>query len=141
MRRFRADERGSGDVAAMLFVVPAVFGVVLLFVFLGRQGAAAEGVTHAAHVAAVAASHQRDEPTAELAARNAATSTLSAAGTACTGGPEIVVSADRWAPGGIVTVTVRCTVDRTDLGALDPPSRTLEGTSRAVFDQYRGFNP
>jgi hypothetical protein len=141
MKRLRSDQRGSGDVAAMLFVVPAVFGVVLLFVFLGRQGAAAEGVTHAAHVAAVAASHQRDPIGAELAARNAATSTLSAADTACTGGPEIAVSADRWAPGGVVTVTVRCTVDRTDLGVLDAPARILEGTSRAVFDQYRGFNP
>ena len=141
MTGFWRDERGDGDVAAMMFVIPVVFGVVLLFVFLGRQGAAAEGVTHAAHVAAVAASHQRDEPTAELAARNAATSTLSAAGTACSGGPDVAVSADRWAPGGIVTVTVRCAVDRTDLGVLDPPSRTLQGTSRAVFDQYRGFNP
>ena len=54
MRRLWSDERGDGDVAAMIIIVPLIMGVVLLFVFLGRQGAAAEGVTHAAHVAAVA---------------------------------------------------------------------------------------
>jgi Flp pilus assembly protein TadG len=141
MNRFWDDQRGDGDVAAMLFIVPIVFAVVLLFVFLGRQGAAAEGVTHAAHVGAVAAAHQRDPASAETAARNAATSTLSAAGTACAGGPDVTVSADRWGPGGVVTVTVACTVDRGDLAAINAPARTLQGSSRAVFDQYRGFNP
>jgi Flp pilus assembly protein TadG len=141
MIRFWRDQRGDGDVAALLFMVPIVFGVVLLFVFLGRQGAAAEGVTHAAHVGAVAASHQRNPGSAEAAARKAAASTLSAAGTACAGGPDVDVSADRWGPGGVVTVTVRCMVDRGDLEVTNAPARTLQGSSRAVFDQYRGFNP
>ena len=45
------DERGSTDVVSMLFIVPLAFGVVMLFVFLGRQGSAAEGVTHIDHTA------------------------------------------------------------------------------------------
>ena len=127
--------------AAMMIIVPLIMGVVLLFVFFGRQGAAAEGVTHAAHVAAVAAAHERDPGSAQQAARNAATSTLSAAGTACSGGPQVSISADQWAPGGVITVTVVCTVDRSDLDAIGAPARSATGTSRAVIDRYRGFNP
>jgi Flp pilus assembly protein TadG len=118
MKRFVSDERGGAEVAGMIFLVPLVFGVVLLFVFLGRQGAAAEGATHAAHVAAVAAAHQRDPASATTAAHQAAASTLAAAGTACAGGPSVSVTADRWAPGGVVTVDVSCDVATGDLGAL-----------------------
>jgi Flp pilus assembly protein TadG len=139
--QFLADDRGDGDVAGMLFIVPLIFGVVLLFIFLGRQGSAAEGATHAAHVAAVAASHQRDQTSAQAAAHDAAASTLAAAGTACSGGPSVSVTADRWAPGGVVTVDVSCTVATNDLGAIAAPSRTLRGRSEAILDQYRGFGP
>ena len=58
-RRIASDRRGNGDVAAMIVVVPLALGLVLLFVCFGRQGVAAEGVTHAAAVAARAASQQR----------------------------------------------------------------------------------
>ena len=119
MNRLIDDERGGADVAGMIVIVPLIFGVVLLFVFLGRQGAAAQGATHAAHVAAVAASHQRDPAAAQTAAEQAATSTLAAAGTACAGGPDVSVTADRWEPGGTVTVDVACTVERGDLGLTD----------------------
>jgi Flp pilus assembly protein TadG len=139
-RRFWADERGSGDVAAMMFIVPLIFGVVLLFVFLGRQGAAVEGVTHASHVAAVAAAQQRDPGAAQGAAAQAASSTLSAAGTACVGGPAVAVSADRWEPGGTVTVTVTCAVQRGDLDAIAAPARTFRARSTAVIDTFRGFS-
>lgn len=138
-RRWSDEDRGEGDVAAMMIIVPLIMGVVLLFVLVGRQGAAAEGVTHAAHVAAVAAAHERDPAAAQQAARAAATSTLSAAGTACAGGPSVSVSADRWAPGGVITVTVVCAVDRHDLGAVAAPARSATGSSRAVIDRYRGF--
>jgi hypothetical protein len=134
------DERGSTDVVSMLFIIPLAFGVVMLFVFLGRQGSSAEGVTHASHVAAVAAARQRSADAAQSAAVQAATSTLSAAGTACSGGPDVAVSADRWAPGGVVTVTVTCSVATGDLDAIGAPARTLHGSSRAVIDTYRGFS-
>lgn len=141
MRRFWVDERGDAEAAGMIFLVPVIFGVVLLFVFLGRQGQAAEGAAHAAHVAAVAASHQRDAGSAQAAAEQAAASTLAAAGTACSGGPSVAVSANRWAAGGTVTVVVSCTVARDDLAAIGAPGRTLRGSARAVLDTYRGFEP
>jgi len=133
------DDRGSSDVAAMMFIVPLAFGAVMLFTFVGRQGAGAEGVVHAAHVAAVAASTERDAGSAQAAATRTAASTLSAAGTACAGGPSVSVAADAWASGGTVTVTVTCTVATGDLGAIDAPARTLTASASAVIDTYRGY--
>jgi hypothetical protein len=141
MRRWWRDERGDGDVAAMLFIVPLAMGIVLLLVFVGRQGVAVEGVTHAAHVAAVAAARQRDPAAAQQAAVTAATATLTEAGTACAGGPEVGVSASEWAPGGVITVTITCTITTGDLAAIDAPQRTVSSSSSAVIDQFRGFQP
>lgn len=135
------DERGEGDVAAMMVIVPLAMGLIMLFVYLGRQGTSSEGVTHASHVAAVAAARQRDAASAREAASQSAASTLAAAGTSCAGGPSVSTRADRWAPGGVITVTVTCEVATGDLGALNAPARTLRGESQAVIDTYRGFDP
>jgi Flp pilus assembly protein TadG len=135
------DERGDGDVAAMMFILPLIFGVVLLFVFIGRQGTSAEGVTHASHVAAVAASRERSAGEAQAAAQAAAASTLASSGTACVGGPSIAISATEWAPGGVITVTVSCSIETGDLGAIDAPSRQFTQSSRAVIDTYRRYEP
>ncbi len=77
----RRDQRGDSDVAAIIVVVPLALAVVLLFVLFGREGAGAEGVTHAAAVAARAASLERSAGAAEAAAEQAAASTLAATGT------------------------------------------------------------
>ena len=118
----------------MMFIVPLIFGVVLLFVFIGRQGTAAEGVTHASHVAAVAAARQRSASDAQSAAQAAAASTLAASGTACVGGPSVAINATEWAPGGVITVTVSCSIETGDLGAIDAPARQITQSSRAVID-------
>lgn len=133
------DEHGSADVAAMMFIIPMIMGVVLLFVYIGRQSDSNQGVTHAAQVAARAASLQRDASSAIDAAHAAAASTLSAAGTACAGGPAVQVSTDQWAPGGVITVTVACTVEVGDLGAIGVSAHTFTGTSRSVIDEHRAY--
>jgi hypothetical protein len=137
-RRVRHDRRGSGDVAAMVVVVPAGLAAVLLFVFFGRQGVAAEGVTHAAAVAARAASMERSAGEAQAAAQAVASATLAEAGTSCAGGPQVAVSASAWAPGGVVNVTVTCQV--TGIGDIGAPSRRLSSEARATIDFHRGFN-
>jgi len=139
IQRCRRDERGDGDVAALMFLAPAAFGVVLLFVFVGRQGASVESVTHASQVAARSASLERSQAAAEAAGTATAVATLSAAGTACVGGPEVSVSATVWAPGETIEVTVTCAVATGDLGAISAPSRSFTATSRAVIDTYRSF--
>lgn len=140
LQRIRRDERGDGDVVALMFLAPLAFGVVLLFVFVGRQGAANQSVTHASQVAARSASLERDEASAEAAGADAAAATLVAAGTACIGGPSVSVTADSWTPGGVIEVTVVCSISTGDLGAIGAPSRSFSSTSRAVIDTYRSFD-
>ena len=139
-RRIRNDDRGDGDVVALMFLAPLAFGVVLLFVFVGRQGAANQSVTHASQVAARSASLERDQASAEAAGTNAAAATLVAAGTACVGGPAVSITADSWTPGSVIEVTVVCSISTGDLGAIAAPTRSFSSTSRAVIDTYRSFD-
>lgn len=139
IRRCRRDERGDGDVAALMFLAPAAFGVVLLFVFIGRQGASVESVRHASQVAARSASLERSQFAADVAGTASAAATLSAAGTACVGGPEVSITASAWAPGETIEVTVTCAVATGDLLAIGAPSRSFSATSRSVIDTYRSF--
>jgi Flp pilus assembly protein TadG len=121
----------------MCVVVPLALGAVLMFVFFGRLGVASEGVTHAAAVAARAASIERDSGAATAAASSVAAATLEAAGTSCSGGPSVSVSATAWEPGGVVTVTVVCTV--AGIGDLGAAERTISGTARATIDTFVTF--
>lgn len=141
LQRVRRDDRGDGDVVALMFLAPLAFGVVLLFVFVGRQGEANQSVNHASQVAARAASLERDPGAAQAAGVDAAAATLVAAGTACVGGPSVSVTADRWTPGGVIEVTVVCSISTSDLGPIAAPSRSFSSTSRAVIDTYRSFDP
>ena len=131
------DRRGDSDVAAIIVVVPLALAVVLLFVLFGREGAGAEGVTHAAAVAARAASLERSAGAAEAAAAQAASSTLAATGMACAGGPAVAVSASEWAPGGVVSVTVTCRI--AGVGAIGAGDRSVSGSARATIDRFREF--
>jgi hypothetical protein len=133
-RRVRDDQRGATDVAALVVIVPLAFAAVLLFIYVGRQGTAREGVTHAAAVAARAASMERDAGSAQAAAASAAGRTLAAAGTACAGGPSVAVSASEWTPGGVVTVSVTCQAQ--GVAEIGAATRTLTASARATIDNF-----
>jgi hypothetical protein len=133
-RRVREDRRGAADVAALIVIVPLAFGVVLLFIYAGRQGTAREGVTHAAAVAARAASMERDAGAAQAAASAAASRTLAGAGTACAGGPSVAVAASEWTAGGMVTVSVTCQAE--GVAELGAAARTLSASARATIDNF-----
>jgi Flp pilus assembly protein TadG len=137
-QRLRADRRGGSDVAALVVVVPLILGVVLMFVYAGRQGSASQGVTHAAAVAARAASMERNAVAAQSAASAAASSSLEAAGQSCAGGAGVRVSASGWAPGGVVSVTVTCIA--AGVAGLGAPARTVSGTARATIDVFWGYD-
>lgn len=137
-KRIRRDVRGAADVAAIIVIVPLAFGAVLLFMMYGRQGVAAEGVTQAAAVAARAASMERSAGAAQGAAQSAAAATLSAAGTSCTGGPSVSVSATTWEAGGVVNVTVTCHI--AGIASIGATDRTLSGSARSTIDAYRGYD-
>jgi hypothetical protein len=123
----------------MIVVVPLGLAAVLLFVLLGRQGVGAEGVTHAAAVAARAASMERSAGAARHAATAAAAATLAAAGTSCAGGPAVDVGATAWEPGGVVSVTVTCRI--TGIGAIGAADRSVSSSARATIDEFWAYGP
>jgi Flp pilus assembly protein TadG len=132
--RLRHDGRGATDVAALIVIVPLAFGAVVLFIYAGRQGTAREAVTHAAAVAARAASMERDAGAAQAAAVAAASRTLAGSGTACAGGPSVAVAASEWAAGGVVTVSVTCQAH--GVAEIGAPTRTLSASARATIDNF-----
>ena len=125
----------------MLVIVPFVFGFVLLVMFWGRQSEAAQHVTHAAAISARAGAQARTRTDAITNATTAVTQSLTGATTACAGGPQLTVIADRWGPGGLITVTVDCAVAAGDLTAIGAPVRRYRATSQAIIDRYKGYLP
>lgn len=116
-------------------IAPLALALVLLFVHIGNQGVAYNEVTHAAGVAARAASMERSAGAAQAAAHAAASATLGDAGLSCSGGPGVSVSATSWEPGGVVTVTVTCTT--AGVAGLGAAGRTTSGSARSTIDHYR----
>lgn len=138
LRRIRgtaADERGAADVAGIVMIVPLALALVLLLVHVGRQGVAYNEVTHAAGVAARAASMERNAGAAQAAAHAAASATLGDAGVSCSGGPSVIVSATSWEAGGVVTVTVSCTT--AGVAGIGAAGRTTSRSARSTIDRYR----
>ncbi len=117
----------------MLFF-PAMLGLALMVVWLGRKVDAGAQVRAASEAAAQAAARQRTPVAGLAAARRTAAAVLST-GT-CAGGSSVSIAGD-WSPGAAVTVTVTCTPRRADLGLLAPNPVTLRATATATIDPYR----
>ncbi|WP_326693343.1 MULTISPECIES: TadE family protein [unclassified Streptomyces] len=131
-------ERGSAAVEAAI-LTPALVMLVCLALAAGLIVRAGNEVDAAAKSASRAASISRDAGTAKQAAFSAARESLSGQ-IACS---STRVSADTSAlnvPVGQVskvTVTVRCTVDYSDLLLPAPGSKTLTGTWTSTVDRFR----
>lgn len=138
IRRYRhRDESGSVAVEAAV-LAPALVALLLLVVFAGRVSQADGEVRRAASVAARAASLRQFPADAAQAAREAAATNLSASGVAC-GQLDTEVDTSRFAAGGTVVVTLRCTASMADISLLGVPGqRTFLARSVQVIDRYRG---
>jgi len=112
--------------------------VLLLFVVaLGRLASARIEVDGAAAQAARAASLARDPAGATSLAYETATAALGSDGITCT---QLNINTDtsEFAPGGLVVVTVACTVGLSDLAGLHLPSaETIASRAVSVIDTYR----
>ncbi len=137
LRRIVRDETGAAEVIATIVIAPVVIAFVVLVFFVGRQVDARASVRSAAEAAAQAAARQRNPDAADTAARQVAHAMLDDTETTCAGGPDVTVALGDFRPGGIVTVTVTCGIDRSDLTGLAPPARQYTGTASAVIDTYR----
>ena len=133
----RHRDRGSASVELAL-LTPALLAFAMLMVFAGRVVDAQATVGEAAHAAARAASLERTPQAASATAAAIADATLREQGMACTD-HTAAVDHGGLAAAGAVSVTVRCTVDFSDLfGAAFPGSRAIEGTATAAVDTFRG---
>jgi Flp pilus assembly protein TadG len=121
-------------------VVPLLVMLLLFVVLCGRLVSAQLDLDAAAHGAARAASIARTPAAANAAARRTALDTLVARGVTCRQ-PRITVDTGGLRPGGVVTVTVACTVPLSDLTLLAVPgSRTESSTATSPIDRWRSVS-
>ena len=134
----RAGDRGS-VATEMAIVAPVLFMLLMLVIFAGRVTDAQHQVLSAAHAAARAASLQGDELSAGAAAQEAAEQNLKNGGLTCTPADVDITAIDLAPPDGIVTVTVSCTADVSNVALPGiPGSQTFTAESTEVVDRYRG---
>jgi Flp pilus assembly protein TadG len=133
----RWDERGSVEVEFALGTV--VLLIFLMFVVgMFRVVDAEADVQTAASAAARAASRQGTPGAASLVAQDTAMANLTEGTTTC-GAIDVDTATGRLEPGGSITVTVRCTVDHTDLVLVSIPGRRdFTSTATAAVDRLRG---
>lgn len=130
-------DRGSAEVLGLVLVFPAMLGLAMLVLWLGRQVDTSAQVQAASDAATQAAARQRDAHAAMTAATSVASMMLDDVA-ACRGGADVVVDTSAWRPGGSVTVTVSCTPATADLRLVAPTdARPIVGSSTATLDSFR----
>jgi Flp pilus assembly protein TadG len=128
-----------GSVAAEVTLVTPFLIMLLVFiaVIIHRGVDARLRVDDAAHQAARAASIQRTRLAASNAAQSTAASALSAAGVVCRSLNVDTVTAGL-VPGGVVTVTLSCSVEFSDALLLGVAGhKRISATAREPVDTYR----
>lgn len=133
-------DRGAADALGLVLIAPAILGLALLVIALGRGVDARAQVRSAAESGAQAAALERNAVDAGAAARRAVLSIL-ADSSSCTD-PSVVTVYPPVPPpgsgidGGIVRVTVSCEVsDRGVEVITDPHDETV--TAVATVDFFR----
>jgi len=130
------DERGSVAVELTL-ITPLLLLLLVLVVALGRLAESRLQVGDAATQAARAVTVADSAGGAGATAREAAAASLQSDNLTCS---SLSVSTDisTFQPGGVVTVTVTCTVSLSDLSLLHlPGGKTLTATASSPVDQFR----
>lgn len=141
-RRLMARHDRGAVTVEMVVLGPVLLFFVLAVFFVGRHALAQQSVQAAAAEAARAASIARSAGEASGAAAGAASASLSNQDVRCvTQSVAVDTSAFAQRPGvpGVVTATVSCQVDMSDLAFPGiPGNRTLEATMSSPLDTYRG---
>lgn len=129
-------DRGSSDALGMALIAPAMIGLALVVVFLGRGVDSRATVHGAAESAAQAAARERSPAEATAAARAIGASMLVDRTSCAT--PQVSVDVSDFRPGGIVAVTVVCSVAKDGLELIAPfPDVRSAATAYATIDPYR----
>jgi Flp pilus assembly protein TadG len=129
-------DRGAAEALSLVLIAPVVIGLALLVVSLGRGVDARAQVRTAAESAAQAAALERTPSEARAAAERAATAMLVDRDT-CAPPPTVVVDTSEFRPGGVVAVTVSCSVSNRGVEVVQPTSGGDSATAWATIEQYR----
>src|SRR6266545_4363394 len=131
-RRWGRDERGVTPVVELLILAPVFMMVVYLVIFSGRMLNARSAVDGAARDGVRAASLARSASGRAVAGDLAGGQRVRCASF------TVTTDTSRFAPGGMVTVTVTCRVPLADLALLKVPgAKTLTASYPAPIDVYR----
>lgn len=134
----------SGSIALELAVLaPALLGLMSLIIGFGRFNSVTGNLESIADDAARAATQQRSQPDAQAAAQQIVDDARGRLPKSCQDSLELApvqpLSFDR---GAMVTVTVSCTVDFSDLSIPGAPgSTTITRSFTSPLDVYRGVQP
>lgn len=127
------------SVVEVVLLAPVFLLVLGMVLGWGRIEEAGVEVGGAARDAARAASLSRTPDAAAVAAQQSAAASLAAQSVECSGGPATTVDTSGFVPGGIVRVTVTCTVELADLGVPGfGRSTTMTGEGASPVEFYRG---
>jgi hypothetical protein len=135
----RTDVRGSMTVE-LVVLTPVVALFLLVALSLGRYSLAREQIVGGARAGAAAASIAGSAAQAQQAAFVAAMPVLES-NHSCVD-PRVTVDTSSFVPGGIVRVSVSCSVDLSDLLVPGlPGAATVQATQSAAIDPYRSVQP
>ncbi len=132
-------DRGAADALGLVVIAPAIIGLALLVIHLGRQVDANAQVRTAAESAAQAAALQRSAGRAEAAAVETATAMLTDPDTCAR--PSVIVDLGAFAPGGTVRVVVECGVSTRGVEPVASGERRRRAVAVATVDPYRAVVP
>lgn len=128
-------DRGAADALGLVLIAPAMIGLAVLVVALGRGVDGQAQSRSAAEFAAQAAALERTPSAAVRAAERTAAAMLTDPDT-CES-PKVTVNTADFRSGGSVSVTVECTASARGLGLVQPDGRTLRATAVAHIDRFR----
>lgn len=138
--QMRAGEGGTTTVE-LVILTPLLLALLCLLVGLGRAADARGRLTGAVRDAARAASLAPTATAAHTAARETALADLQGAGLECRD-PQVSTDTSGWAPGGQVSVQIRCALDLSGLIVFALPGRrTLTAEATVPLDSHAVFGP
>jgi len=128
-------DRGAADALALVLIAPAVIGLAVLVVMLGRSVDARAQTQSAAEAAAQAAALARSPGAADAAARRVAQAML-VDHDSCAA-PSVIVDTTAFRPGGEVRVSIRCHAAARGIEAVQRSARSFDAEAVAHIDEFR----
>ncbi|HZB40168.1 MAG TPA: hypothetical protein VE487_04340 [Ilumatobacter sp.] len=128
-------DRGAADALALVLIAPAVIGLALLVVMLGRSVDARAQAQSAAEAAAQAAALERSSGAAEAAARRVAQAMLVDHDSCST--PSVGVDTSAFRPGGEVRVSIECHAEARGIEVVQHSAKSFAAEAVAHIDEYR----